>query len=122
MVYSEPSQGHHARLLPEPTGVLPLSVPLPLGGDGAQFLRRQQILLPAHRLLGLDQIGQRDHGLVEWLDVQLTKRDEQHRIALHEVEQQLAERDRHIRELEQLHRQRWNQVEDNEALPTDKAA
>jgi hypothetical protein len=61
-------------------------------------------------------------GLVEWLDVQLTKRDEQHRIALHEVEQQLAERDRRIRELEQLHEQQMEQIEDNEALQTDKAA
>ena len=61
-------------------------------------------------------------GLVEWLDVQLTERDEKHRIALHEVELQLAERDRRIRELEQLHEQLRKQAEDNEALPTDKAA
>jgi hypothetical protein len=61
-------------------------------------------------------------GLVEWLDVQLTKRDEQHRIALHEVEQQLAERDRRIRELEQLHEQQSEQAEENEAFSTDKAA
>jgi hypothetical protein len=61
-------------------------------------------------------------GLVEWLDVQLTKRDEQHRIALHEVELQLAERDRRIREFEQLHEQLMEQAEDNEALPIDKAA
>lgn len=55
-------------------------------------------------------------GLVEWLDVQLTERDEKHRIALHEVEVQLAERDRRIRELEQLHEQLKKQAEDNEAL------
>ena len=61
-------------------------------------------------------------GLVEWLDVQLTERDEKHRIALHEVELQLAERDRRIRELEQLHQQLRKQAEENEALPTDKAA
>jgi len=61
-------------------------------------------------------------GLVEWLDVQLTERDEKHRIALHEVELQLAERDRRIRELEQLHEQLRKQAEDNEVLPTDKAA
>ena len=61
-------------------------------------------------------------GLVEWLDVQLTERDEKHRIALHEVELQLAERDRRIRELEQLHEQLRKQAEENEALPTDKAA
>ena len=61
-------------------------------------------------------------GLVEWLDVQLTKRDEQHRIALHEVELQLAERDRRIQELERLHQQLSEQAEENEALSTDKAA
>ncbi len=61
-------------------------------------------------------------GLVEWLDVQLTERDEKHRIALHEIELQLAERDRRIRELEQLHQQLRKQAEENEALPTDKAA
>ena len=61
-------------------------------------------------------------GLVEWLDVQLTERDEKHRIALHEIERQLAERDRRIRELEQLHQQLRKQAEENEALPTDKAA
>jgi len=61
-------------------------------------------------------------GLVEWLDVQLTKREEQHRIALHEVELQLAERDRRIHELERLHQQLREQAEDNNALSTDKAA
>jgi hypothetical protein len=61
-------------------------------------------------------------GLVEWLDVQLTERDEKNRVALHEVELQLAERDRRIRELEQLHEQLRKQSEDNETLPTDKAA
>ena len=55
-------------------------------------------------------------GLVEWLDVQLTERDEKHRIALHEVELQLAERDRRIRELEQLHEQLRKQAEENETL------
>ncbi len=61
-------------------------------------------------------------GLVEWLDVQLAKRDEQHQIALHEVELQLAERDRRIHELEQCNMQLKMQAEDNEALPIDKAA
>ena len=55
-------------------------------------------------------------GLVEWLDVQLTERDEKHRIALLEVELQLAERDRRIREFEQLHEQLMKQAEDNETL------
>jgi hypothetical protein len=54
--------------------------------------------------------------LVEWLDVQLTERDEKHRIALHEVEIQLAERDRRIRELEQINEHLRMQTEDNEAL------
>jgi len=61
-------------------------------------------------------------GLFEWLDIQLTERDEKHRIALQEVEQQLAERDRRIHELEQIHEQLRKQAEDNETLPTDKAA
>jgi hypothetical protein len=61
-------------------------------------------------------------GLVEWLDIQLTQRDEQHRIALHAVERQLAERDRRIGELEQHLLELKMQAEVNEALPTDKAA
>jgi hypothetical protein len=74
------------------------------------------------RLQTLLQESESAGGLVEWLDIQLTKRDEQHRIALHEVERQLAERDRRIRELEQHHEQQMEQTEDNEALQTDKAA
>ncbi len=42
-------------------------------------------------------------GRVHWLEVQLSERETQHRTALHEVERQLAERDRRIGELEQLH-------------------
>ena len=63
-------------------------------------------------------------GLVEWLDVQLTERDEKHRIALREVERQLAERDQRIRELEQLQEQLKKQAEDSEtvAQQIDKAA
>jgi hypothetical protein len=57
-------------------------------------------------------------GWIEWLDIQLTQRDEKHRIALDEVMLQLAERDQRIRELEQLQKQ----AEDREAVPTDKAA
>ena len=41
---------------------------------------------------------------------------------LEEVELQLAERERRISELEQLHEQLRKQAEDNEVLPTDKAA
>ena len=61
-------------------------------------------------------------GWIEWLDAQLTQRDEKHRIALHEIERQLAERDRHIHELEQLHQQLHKQAEAHEAFPPDKAA
>ena len=61
-------------------------------------------------------------GWIEWLDVQLTQRDEKHRIARDEIMLQLAERDQRIHELEQLHQQLKMQAEDNEAFPTDKAA
>lgn len=57
-------------------------------------------------------------GWIEWLDIQLTQRDEKHRIALDEVMLQLAERDQRIRELEQLQKQ----AEAHEAVPADKAA
>ena len=57
-------------------------------------------------------------GWIEWLDVQLTQRDEKHRIARDEIILQLAERDQRIRELEQLQKQ----AEDTEAFPTNKAA
>ena len=70
------------------------------------------------RLQGAEAAG----GLVEWLDIQLTERDEKHRIALQEVELQLAERDRRIHELEQIQEQLREQGEDHETLPTDKAA
>lgn len=55
-------------------------------------------------------------GLVEWLDVKLTEREEQHQHALHEIERQLAERDQRIHELEQIHEQLRKQVADTEAL------
>jgi hypothetical protein len=57
-------------------------------------------------------------GWIEWLDIQLTQRDEKHRIALDEVMLQLAERNQRIRELEQLQKQ----AEAREAVPTNKAA
>ncbi|TKB89581.1 MAG: hypothetical protein E8D41_13340 [Nitrospira sp.] len=56
-------------------------------------------------------------GWIEWLDIQLTQRDEKHRIALDEVMLQLAERDQHIRELEQQ-----NQADAHQAFPPNKAA
>jgi hypothetical protein len=76
----------------------------------------------ADRLRTRLQESESAEGLVEWLDVQLTERDEKHRIALHDIELQLAERDWRIRELEQLHQQPRKQAEENEALSTDKAA
>ena len=49
-------------------------------------------------------------GRVHWLEVQLSDRDTEHRSVLHQLNNQLAERDRHIGELEpltqQLHEQR----------------
>ncbi|NOT96033.1 MAG: hypothetical protein HOP00_06970, partial [Nitrospira sp.] len=42
-------------------------------------------------------------GRVHWLEVQLSERETQHRTALHDIERQLAERDRRLGELEQLH-------------------
>jgi predicted flap endonuclease-1-like 5' DNA nuclease len=41
-------------------------------------------------------------GRVHWLEVQLSDRDVEHRAALHQLNNQLAERDRHIDELEPL--------------------
>ena len=61
-------------------------------------------------------------GWIEWLDVQLTQRDEKHRIARDEIMLQLAERGQRIHELEQLHQQLKMQAEAHEAFPTDKAA
>ena len=61
-------------------------------------------------------------GWIEWLDVQLTERDEKHRITRDEIMLQLVERDQRIRELGQLQQQLRKQAGDNEALPTDKAA
>ena len=57
-------------------------------------------------------------GWIGWLDVQLTERDEQHRIARDEIMLQLAERDQRIHELEQLQKQ----AVAHEAFPPDKAA
>lgn len=44
-------------------------------------------------------------GRVHWLEVQLSERETQHRTALHEIERQLAERDRIIQELAPLPQQ-----------------
>ena len=57
-------------------------------------------------------------GWIEWLDLQLTERDENHRIARDELMLQLTERDQLIRELEQQR----NQAEAHQAFPPDKAA
>jgi predicted flap endonuclease-1-like 5' DNA nuclease/chromosome segregation ATPase len=83
------------------------------------LILKEQELLPSHEhRVGLehhradiDRLRTRiqelepAQGRVHWLEVQLSERDTQHRTALHEVEQQLAERDQHIGELEQLHQQ-----------------
>ena len=50
-------------------------------------------------------------GRVHWLEVQLSERDTQHRTALHDIERQLAERDRRIGELEQLQQQLQKQAD-----------
>lgn len=44
-------------------------------------------------------------GRVHWLEVQLSDRDTEHRSVLHQLNNQLAERDRHIGELEPLTQQ-----------------
>jgi predicted flap endonuclease-1-like 5' DNA nuclease len=53
-------------------------------------------------------------GRVHWLEVQLTEKDVEHRAALHQVDNQLAERDRRIGELERLQ----PQLKEREALLT----
>ena len=83
---------------------------------------RENQSVDADRLQTRLQESEAAGGLIEWLDIQLTERDEKHRIALQEVEQQLAERDRRIHELEQIQEQLTKRTEDSEALPTDKAA
>ena len=83
---------------------------------------RENQSVDADRLQTRLQESEAAGGLIEWLDIQLTERDEKHRIALQEVELQLAERDRRIQGLEQLNMQLKMQAEDNETLPTDKAA
>ena len=73
-------------------------------------LHEHRVVLEHHRA-DIDRLRTRIQELepaqsrVHWLEVQLSERDTQHRTALHEVEQRLAERDRHIGELEQLHQQ-----------------
>ncbi len=83
---------------------------------------RENQSVDADRLQTRLQESEAAGGLIEWLDIQLTERDEKHRIALQEVELQLAERDRRIHELEQIQEQLTKRTEDSEALPTDKAA
>ncbi len=50
-------------------------------------------------------------GRVHWLEVQLSDRDAEHRAALHQVNSQLAERDRRIGELESLSQRLQEQEE-----------
>ena len=78
----------------------------------------ERLGIDADRLHARLQESEEAGGWIEWLDIQLTQRDEKHRIARDEVMLQLAERDQRIRELEQLQKQ----AETREAVPTDKAA
>jgi uncharacterized protein (DUF3084 family) len=61
-------------------------------------------------------------GRVHWLEGQLSERDTQYQAALDEVELQLAERDRRIRELEHLQPLLKQQAEGQESPPIEKAA
>ena len=77
---------------------------------------KEQELLPLHERLAVlehhEATADRLHariqelepaqGRVHWLEVQLSERDTQHRTALHEIEGQLAERNRKIAEIEPL--------------------
>lgn len=82
--------------------------------EGSVILENQCV--DTDQLLTRLQESESAGGWVEWLDVQLTERDEKHRIALHEVQLQLADRDRRIREFQQLHEQLLEQAEHNETL------
>jgi len=82
-----------------------LAVLEPLLADNDRLRTRIQELEPAQ-------------GRVHWLEVQLSERDTQHRTALHEIERQLAERDRRIGELEQLPLQLREQEAAGEAWKT----
>ena len=54
-------------------------------------------------------------GRVHWLEVQLSDRDAEHRAALHQLDSQLAERERRIGELEPL----TQRLQEREALLTE---
>ena len=92
--------------------------------DQEDFTSQEQVTISKHHRIDTDrfharlQESEEAGGWIEWLDIQLTQRDEKHRIALDEVMLQLAERDQRIRELEQLQKQ----AEAREAFPPDKAA
>jgi len=49
-------------------------------------------------------------GRIHWLEVQLSERETQHRTALHDIERQLAERERRIQSLEPLQQQLQEQT------------
>ncbi len=108
-----------------PPGESGLTAPQTLSHFNQEDLPLQEPVTSLKRL-GIDtdrlhvrlQESEEAGGWIEWLDIQLTRRDEKHRIALDEVMLQLAERDQRIRELEHLQKQ----AEAREAVPTDKAA
>ena len=93
---------------------------------------KEQELIPLHERLAVlehhladtDQLRTRiqelepAQGRVHWLEVQLSERDTQHRTALHEIERQLADRDRRIGEFEQLHLQLREQEAAGDAWKT----
>ena len=72
------------------------------------FPLHERLAVLEHDLADTDRLRTRiqelepAQGRIHWLEVQLSERDTQHRTALHEIERQLAERDRRIGELEQL--------------------
>jgi hypothetical protein len=80
--------------------------------------RSERLGVDIDRLHARLQESEEAGGWIEWLDIQLTQRDERHRIALDVLMLQLAERNQRIRELEQLQKQ----AEAGEAAPADKAA
>lgn len=70
-----------------------------------RFAILEDLLIDTDRLRTRIQELEPAQGRVHWLEVQLSERETQHRTALHDIERQLAERDRTIHELEPLQQQ-----------------
>ncbi len=81
------------------------------------LLLQQRVSELEKRLADTDQLRQRVEelepfqGRVHWLEVQMSDRDAEHRAMYHQLESQLAERDRQLAELDPL-RQRLEERED----------